>query len=141
MTPTPTVGTRLWRGLRKRCAVCGGGRVFESWFRMKSHCPTCATRFEREAGFFGGALFVNFAFTEIVMFAFLAIATVATLPHPNGRLLILGSVGICVVLPILLYPFSKTTWFAIHLAMEPLDPVEEAEAAATRIERGDLTSE
>jgi uncharacterized protein (DUF983 family) len=135
----PKLGTLLWRGIRKRCGVCGGRRVFDSWFHMKDTCPTCGTRFEREAGFFGGALFVNFAFTEIVMFAFLAVATVATLPHPDGRLLILGSIGICIVLPVLLYPFSKTTWFAIHLAMEPLEPDEEAEAAVVRIERGDLT--
>jgi uncharacterized protein (DUF983 family) len=134
----PKLGTLLWRGLQKRCGVCGGGRTFDSWFRMKPTCPTCGIRFEREAGFFGGALFVNFAFTEIVMFTFLAVATVATLPRPNGRLLILGSVGICIVLPVLLYPFSKTTWFAIHLAMEPLEPDEEAEAAVVRIERGDL---
>jgi uncharacterized protein (DUF983 family) len=132
--------TALWRGLRKRCAVCGSGKLFERWFHMRSHCPRCGTKFEREAGFFGGALFVNLAFTEVVMFLYLAIATVATLPHPSAKLLIVGSIAITVVLPILLYPLSKTTWFAIHLAMQPLDPDEEAEAAATRIERGELTS-
>ena len=42
------------------------------------------------------------------------------------------------MLPVLLYPFSKTLWFAIHVAMEPLEPEEEAEAAATRFERGDV---
>jgi uncharacterized protein (DUF983 family) len=114
--------TVLARGLRKRCAVCGGGHLFEGWWRMRSHCPTCGTKFEREAGFFGGALFVNLAFTEVVLFAFLAIATVATLPHPSASLLIVGSIAICLVLPVLLYPFSKTTWFAIHLLMEPITP-------------------
>ena len=112
--------TALWRGLTKRCAVCGGRRLFEGWFRMKRACPTCATTFEREAGFFGGAVFVNFAFTEIVMFLYLAIATLVTLPHPEVKTLIVGSIAICVVLPVLLYPFSKTTWFAIHLLMEPI---------------------
>lgn len=113
--------TALGRGLRKRCAVCGGGRLFDGWFRMKSQCPTCKTTFEREAGFFGGAVFVNLAFTEVVMFLYLAIATVATLPHPQVRVLVSGSVAICLVLPVVLYPFSKTTWFAVHLLMEPIE--------------------
>lgn len=112
--------TTLRRGLAKRCAVCGGGQLFDGWFRMKPACPTCGTTFEREAGFFGGAVFVNFAFTEIVMFLYLAIATFATLPDPEVETLIIGSIAICVVLPLLLYPFSKTTWFAIHLLMEPI---------------------
>ena len=114
-------GVALSRGIRKRCAVCGGRKLFTGWFRMKERCPTCATTFEREAGFFGGAVFVNFAFTEVVMFLYLAGATVATLPHPQVRVLVGGSVAICIVLPLLLYPTSKTTWFAIHLLMEPLD--------------------
>lgn len=112
--------TTLGRGLTKRCAVCGGRGLFVGWFRMKPTCPTCATTFEREAGFFGGAVFVNFAFTEIVMFLYLAIATFATLPNPEVKTLIVGSLAICIVLPVLLYPVSKTTWFAIHLLMEPI---------------------
>lgn len=112
--------TALLRGITKRCAVCGGGRLFDGWFRMKPACPRCGTTFEREAGFFSGGVFVNFAFTEVVMFLYLAIATVVMLPHPEVEALVVGSVAICVVLPIALYPFSKTTWFAIHLLMEPI---------------------
>lgn len=125
------------RGLLKRCAICGGSGLFDGWFRMKRNCPTCGTKFEREAGFFGGALFVNFALTEIVMFAWLAGVLVATIPEPDIAWLIGGAVAICVVVPVLLYPWSKTLWFAIHVAMQPLDPDEEAEAAVTRFERGE----
>lgn len=128
--------TLIRRGLRKRCAVCGGGALFERWFRMSSHCPRCGVKFEREVGFFVGALFVNFALTEVVMFAWLAGVTIATIPRPPVWWLIGGSVAVCVVLPPLLYPCSKTLWFAIHIAMQPLDPDEEAEAAATLFERG-----
>lgn len=135
MAHTPKKSTMLRRGATKRCAVCGAGGLFSGWFRMRSHCPRCGTRFEREPGFFVGALFVNFAFTEVVMFGWLAAAAVATLPHPDAMLLVSGAVAICIVVPVLLYPFSKTLWFAIHVAMQPLDPDEEAEAAATLFER------
>jgi len=132
---TTNKSTILLRGLRKRCAVCAAGDLFTGWFRMRTHCPRCGTRFEREPGFFAGALFVNFAFTEVVMFAWLAIAAVATLPRPDARVLVIGAVAVCLVVPVVLYPFSKTVWFAIHVAMQPLDPDEEAEAAATLFER------
>lgn len=132
-----TVGTRLRRGLAKRCAVCGGGDLFDGWFRMKDSCPTCAIRFSREEGFFGGALFVNFALTEVVMFVWLAAVLVVTIPEPNVAWLVGGSVAVAIVVPLLAYPFSKTIWFAIHVAMQPLDPDEEADAAARRFERGD----
>jgi uncharacterized protein (DUF983 family) len=131
------VGTLLRRGLLKRCAVCGSGDLFDGWFRMKERCPTCATRFSREEGFFGGAVFVNFALTEVVMFAWLAGVLLATIPEPNVPWLIGGSVAIAIAIPILLYARSKTLWFAIHLAMQPLDPDEQADAAVERFERGD----
>jgi uncharacterized protein (DUF983 family) len=131
-----STGELLRRGVRRRCAVCGSGGLFERWFRMCTHCPRCGVKFEREAGFFIGAFFVNFALTEVVMFLWLAGVTLATIPHPPLWWLVGGSVAVCVVLPPLLYPYSKTLWFAIHVAMQPLDPDEEAEAAATLFERG-----
>lgn len=127
--------TSIRRGLTKRCAVCGSGDLFDGWFRLCTHCPRCGVRFEREAGFFVAALFVNLALTEVVMFAWLAGVTVATIPHPPVWWLIGGSVAVCIVLPIALYPMSKTLWFAVHLVMQPLDLDEEAEAAATLFER------
>ena len=45
----------------KHCPRCGGGHLFDGWFRMKERCPTCGVRFEREPGFFVGAYFINFA--------------------------------------------------------------------------------
>jgi len=130
-----TRSTAIRRGVAKRCAVCGSGGLFDGWFRMCTHCPRCGVRFEREPGFFVGALFVNFALTEAVMFLWLAAVTLVTIPHPPVWWLIGGAVAVCVVLPVVLYPFSKTLWFALHIAMQPLDPDEEAEAAATLFER------
>jgi len=88
-------------------------------------------------GFFVGALFVNFAVTEVLLFLWIAGTFLLALPHPHlTPLLLVGAGAISVVVPIVGYPFSKTTWAAIHLAMEPLDPAEEADAAAHLFERG-----
>ena len=137
MTRPPTAGARLRRGLTRRCAACGGGNLFDGWYRMRSHCPTCGVRFQREEGFFASAVFVNLAITEVLLFVWIAVGFLATLPEPPVLPLVAGAVAICVVVPLVFYPFSKTIWFAVHLAMQPLDPDEEAEAAAVRFERGD----
>ena len=85
-----------------------------------------------------GALFVNFAVTEILMFLWIAAYFGLSLPDPHVTPALLVGIGvISTVVPVVFYPFSKTIWAAIHLAMEPLDEAEEADAAAYRFERGD----
>lgn len=122
----PTLARMLWRGLRKKCAVCGGGRLFSRWLTMKDHCPTCGFKFEREEGFFLGAFVVNVAVTEFALLVCIVVGFTLTLPHPPVLLLAVLGVMLSVVVPLASYPFSKTVWSAIDLAMHPLEPAEEA---------------
>jgi uncharacterized protein (DUF983 family) len=130
----------LKRGVHRRCPRCGGRGLFETWFRLRDHCPTCGVRFAREEGFFIGALFVNMAVTEAVLFVWLAVAFLLTLPDAPITAIVIGVVAITVVIPLAFYPYSKTIWAAIHLAMEPLDPAEEADAAVWLFEQDDEAS-
>jgi uncharacterized protein (DUF983 family) len=124
-----TLGRMLWRGLRKRCPVCGGKRLFRGWFTLKERCPTCGFKFEREEGGFLGAFVINVAVTEGAMAVALVIGFAATLPNPNTLLLIGLGVLTTIVVPLIGYPWSKTVWSAIDLAMHPLEPWEEAALA------------
>jgi uncharacterized protein (DUF983 family) len=128
----PTMGRMLWRGVRKKCPVCGGGRLFTRWFVMKEHCPTCGFAFEREEGFFLGAFVINIAVTEAAMFVALVAGVGLTLPDPP--MLLLAGLGVvsAVLVPLFTYPFSKTVWSAIDLGMHPLDAWEEAEQVVRR---------
>lgn len=133
----PPIGTMLRRGVARRCPSCGQGGLFTGWFRMVDRCPRCGMRFSREEGFFIGALFVNFAVTEAFLFAWLFGAFLLTVPDPPVLQIALVAVAICALVPLVSYPFSKTIWAAIHLAMEPLTEAEQADAAAHLFERGD----
>ena len=63
--------TTLLRGLRLRCPVCGLSSIFQRPFKVRHHCPACGALFQREEGFFVGAIMVNVVVTEgAVMFAF-----------------------------------------------------------------------
>src|SRR4051794_14629807 len=127
--------TVLWRGFRKRCPRCGGGDIYSTWFRMRDRCPTCGYLFEREPGFFVGAYLINFAIAEGLLFVLLMGFVFWKSAHPDAgvRMPVVVGVIIGVVAPILFYPFSRTIWSAIDLAMTPLE-LPEIVAAADAVE-------
>src|SRR5688572_11526899 len=59
----------LSRGVRLCCPVCGRAKVFQSPFRVRHHCTACAALFQREEGFFVGAIMINIVTTEAAVMA------------------------------------------------------------------------
>ena len=54
------LGARLRAIRRQRCPVCFQGAMFHGRFQMNPECPVCGHRFEREPGFFQGAMYVSY---------------------------------------------------------------------------------
>jgi uncharacterized protein (DUF983 family) len=132
--------TLLVRGTRRRCPACGAGHLFRRWVQMEEQCPGCGMRFAREEGFFLGVYFMNITLTQLVLMAYVAVAFGLTLPDaPLGGILA-GAAVLAVAVPIACYPACRTLWAAVHLGMQPLEPAEQADAAAFRFERGDAAS-
>jgi uncharacterized protein (DUF983 family) len=123
--------TLVVRGLRRRCPSCGTGHLFSRWVRMVERCPGCGLRFEREEGFFLGVYFLNITLTQVVLMAYVTVAFVVTLPDPPMAAVL------AILVPVTIYPACRTLWAAVHLGMQPLEPEEQADAAAFRFERGD----
>ena len=124
LEPTP-IGwpTLVLRGVRRRCPQCATGHLFSRWVRMVERCPGCGMRFEREEGFFVGAYLINFAIVEIALFTVL-MAIIFVLSQDADANLIVPIIlcGVCaLVLPLVSYPWSRTIWSAISLAMHPLE--------------------
>lgn len=92
-------------------------------------------RFEREEGTFVGAMFINIALTEVALALFIVVGFALTLPDPPVGRLVLGAALLALLIPTMGYPFSRTIWAAVHLAMQPLEPAEQAEAATERFQR------
>ncbi|MFV1962804.1 MAG: DUF983 domain-containing protein [Acidimicrobiia bacterium] len=120
----------VWRGLRRRCPRCGG-HAFESWFRMKDHCDRCGLRFEREEGYWVGAIMINTTVTFgtfVGLFLFLVLVTWPDVPWGT----VMGVTIVAnAVIPVAFYPISKAIWLALELSWHPLEP-EEIQAAAKR---------
>lgn len=134
----PSPGTLLKRGLAKRCPRCGGGGIYETWFRMRERCPSCGYLFEREPGFFIGAYFINFAIAEGFLFVVAMAFVWWKSANAEAGVLWPAVVGVLIgiVAPIVFYPYSRTIWSAFDLMMIPLE-VAEIVAAADAVRAGE----
>jgi uncharacterized protein (DUF983 family) len=132
-------GEALRRGMARRCARCGTGGIFRSYYRLHPTCPACGMRFEREDGEWTGALTVIMAVTELIFAVFLGVGLWLTWPAVPWTWLLVGGVVINVVVPVLLYPWSQSVWIGLHYAFVPLDAAEEAAAIAARAADGAAT--
>lgn len=125
-TTAPTGrATILWWGLTRRCPRCGAGHLFHRYFSLVPDCPRCALYFEREPGYFTGALAINIAVTGGIFAVTFVALVAATIPDVPVAPILAVLVPIVVILPVLYYPFSKTVWMAVDRAfLQRLDPNE-----------------
>ena len=126
----------LGRALRRQCPRCGTA-AFDSWFEMKESCATCGHQFEREPGYWVGAVIIN---TTVIFATFLLVfggLVLATWPDVPWTTVLIVTAVANVVVPIVFYPLSKTIWMALELSWHPLEDGELADAQA-RLEDGQL---
>jgi uncharacterized protein (DUF983 family) len=134
MADQPSRGKMLRRGFTRRCARCGSGKLFRHWFHMVEDCPRCGLHFEREQGYFAGALAINLVLVggafAVVFITILAL----TIPDLPIALTLAVCIPIVAIGPIIAYPFSKTIWVAVDRAfLQQLDVNEVRDEQARRI--------
>ena len=90
-----------------KCPICGKGHVFETKGnpllfrrpRMYTNCAVCGHKFERETGYFFGAMYVSYALTVAQMLAVVIIAQFFTRSY-------VGLVGLIAAVAVLLSTFN-----------------------------------
>jgi uncharacterized protein (DUF983 family) len=120
----PDVGSwrTVGRGLRKRCPRCGQRGIFLSWFELRTDCPRCQLRFEKEEGGFLGAMTLNFAAAVLLWLVVLVVGLVLTVPDVPVPPLLAASIVVLVLVPLWFYPRSKTIWAALEFLVLKSDP-------------------
>jgi uncharacterized protein (DUF983 family) len=83
---------------------------------MVTDCPACGLHFEREAGYWTGALAINLILVGGAFAVTFVIALVLTVPNVPVAPLLAVVVPIVLIGPLVTYPFSKTLWVAIDRA-------------------------
>jgi uncharacterized protein (DUF983 family) len=114
--------TMFARGFTKRCARCGSGKLFRHYLTMVPDCPRCGLHFEREQGYWAGALAINIICVGGLFAVSFLIAMILTVPDVPVPLMLAIFVPMMAVGPIVWYPFSKTIWVAVDRAfLQQLD--------------------
>ncbi|HEY7490487.1 MAG TPA: DUF983 domain-containing protein [Candidatus Tectomicrobia bacterium] len=109
----------LSRGLRLCCPRCGARTLFRGWFAMHARCAVCHFRFEREQGYFLGAMYVNYAFTVVIVLSGYFVLSRYT--HLSlAQHLVLWS-GVSILCPLLLFRHARGVWLSLDYLFNPVD--------------------
>jgi len=95
--------------LRQRCPQCHEGRVFRGPTTMNPCCPVCGLSFEREEGYFLGAMYISYALSV----SFLGLGTLAgavLLPGWNLSLVCLLATIVYLPLVPMVFRYSRVIW-------------------------------
>ena len=120
---TVSIGEMLRRALGLRCPRCGEGQLFGGWFAMHETCGVCGLRFEREPGYFVGAIYVNYAVTAVLCLGS-AIALDVAIGIPLWAQLTLAG-ALAVLVPLGFFRYSRSLWLGIeHFVTSADDAME-----------------
>jgi uncharacterized protein (DUF983 family) len=112
--------TVLMRGLMLKCPDCGQAGIYQSLLQVKHHCPNCGLIFQREQGYFTGALYVNIAVAEgSVLLAFL-ICMIIGVSNIDRMFTIL--IAISAVAPLAFFLHSRSFWLCFDYLVDPTRP-------------------
>ncbi len=111
------IGRLLNRGIHLRCPRCGAPTLFRGAFSMYPACVNCELKFEREQGYFIGAIYINYGVTAIIM-----IAGYFWLDHllqlSLARQLLLWSI-FAVNFPLFFFRYARSLWLSIDYIFNP----------------------
>jgi uncharacterized protein (DUF983 family) len=110
----------LWGIVRQRCPRCHKGRIFRGILAMNDPCPVCGLIFQREEGYFLGAMYVSYLLSSVLMISFYFVAA-ALLPDWNGQILPL--IALALYLPFVppVFRYSRVIWIYFERAGCPGD--------------------
>ncbi len=116
---------RFWmilkRALLLRCPRCGKGKVFRRWFTTYERCSVCQFVFEREEGFYTGAMAVNLIVSELLITAFVIPFSLWAALNPGvpfiPLLIVLSPLP--VLLPFLFFRHTKSLWIGMVYWLDP----------------------
>ena len=117
------------RALLLRCPRCGRATAMQRWFTVRPSCTACRFRFDRgEPGYFQGAGCLNLVVAELLFAVGLVTAVALTWPVTPWTALTIVGAFVVALMPILFFPWSRTLWIALDLALRPSESHDESAA-------------
>lgn len=91
--------------------------MFKGWFSLKPRCPHCDVKFEPEDGYLIGSYVINIGLTAVAAIAILIYLMVGT--DLSTVTIQLIALGLAILLPVFLYPFTQLLWITLDLLIRP----------------------
>ena len=108
----------LWSALRQRCPRCRKGKMFRGLLAMNDPCPVCGLIFQREEGYFLGAMYVSYLLSSVLLAAFYFMLAALL---PDLGTLTLPLLALVPYLPFVpaVFRYSRIFWVYLDRWMDP----------------------
>ena len=109
----------ITRGLTNRCPNCGGRTLFKAGklFELNEACPACGLKYEKDEGFYLGAMSLNYALTLIGTLT--PVALLWYFGVLGGRAAVVLALACSVIIPVLLYRSSRSWQLMLYYFFFP----------------------
>jgi hypothetical protein len=84
---------------------------------MHETCPQCGIRFEREAGFFLGSIYINYGLTALVVS--IAYPVLLFQRIVNEQALLIGTLAFVVLFPLWFFRYARSLWLGFDQYWDP----------------------
>jgi uncharacterized protein (DUF983 family) len=108
---------RLAAVITLRCPRCLKGRVWRRFVSMNPTCPECGVVFERESGYFAGAMVVSYGLAVPILAAMVVALIIIGGLDPVVALII-GNTGYLVLVPFI-FRYSRVVWLHLDWLIDP----------------------
>jgi len=107
---------RLGALLTLRCPRCLSGEIWRRFLSMNDACPVCGLVFEREPGYFAGAMVVSYAIA-VPTFGLIVVALIVAGVDAVVALVVGGAVYLGLV-PFI-FRYSRAIWLHLDWLIDP----------------------
>ena len=105
------------RAVRLRCPACGEGRLYKSLLDTHKGCSKCGMLFEREQGYFVGAVYVNVMVTLFLIVSTYLITMIVAPDYDSGVQIVLFVMALAI--PLSLFRHARSIWLALDYFIDP----------------------
>jgi len=101
-----------------RCPRCLDGRIWRGLFSMNEVCPVCGLRFEREHGYWTGAMVASYALGVPILAALIFLVWLVT--RWDVMFVLAVADGLFILVAPLVWRYSRIVWLHLDWLVDPV---------------------
>ena len=110
--------TRAAAIMHQRCPRCRRGIVFRRRLAMYNLCPACGLKYEREPGYFIGAMYISYVFAAFYL-GVVSFLVSLVLPELEFAWTVLTAAVLMLPLVPAMIRYAKVVWMTIDRTLDP----------------------